>query len=587
MNRHVVIPLCSSSRPGRPRCGRRSAVVLFIVMVVIVMISLAGLSFVITMSTENKAVHVSGDQMQIEQVAASGEELLKAYAELSREQRREADGAIENPELFRGALVVDDGSGKYRARFSIVAPRIEDEQIRGIRFGAENESARLNLAVLPQWDAQQPGAARDALMSLPGMTEPIADAILDWIDVDPAPRPNGAEAEYYAGLGVPYRPRNGIPTSLDELLLIRDVSRHLLFGGDADFNYRVDEAESRLASAGAGLGAVGNQLPWASLLTVYSAERNTSYEGTPRIHLNEKDLAKLHKQLAEAFDASWAEFIVAYRQFGPFEGPPEAGRPLGPRGRRPERTGALPRAGDFRSAGSRHRGRLEKPLDLSRPARFAIGSVLDLIGASVRVREEREETEETEQEQPRPRRRPPTILQSPFEDDRSAMEDYLPKLLDAATVTSDQVLRGRINVNEAPRAVLLGLPGLDRSAADQIIAARGLRPAEDDADRRHVTWLVTEGIVDLEQMKALIPYLTTGGDVFRAQVVGYFDDSGLSARAEVVVDGTTSPPRQVYWKDLRLLGRGYSLETLGAEPADGEPPASTGPSIPLPLSSLD
>jgi hypothetical protein len=198
-----------------------------------------------------------------------------------------------------------------------------------------------------------------------------------------------------------------------------------------------------------------------------------------------------------------------------------------------------------------------------------------------------EETDQTDEQQPRPGRRPPIFLESPFELDRLAMEGYLPKLVDAVTVTSDQILRGRINVNEAPRPVLLGLPGLDRSVADQIIAARGLRSAEDDPDRRHVTWLVTEGIVDLEQMKALMPYLTTGGDVFRAQVVGYFDDSGLSARAEVVVDGTTSPPRQVYWKDLRLLGRGYSLETLGAETAHGETPASTGPSIPLPLSSLD
>ncbi len=582
MTRPDVIPLSRRNRPARPGPdGPRSGVVLFIVMVVIVMLSLAGLSFVITMSTENKAVHVSGDEMQIEQVAASGEELLKAYCELSLDERREAGGAVDNAALFRGALVVDDGPGEHRARVSVVAPRIEDERITGIRFGAENESARLNLAVLPQWDARQPGTAREALMNLPGMTEPIADAVLDWIDVDPAPRPNGAEAEYYAGLGVPYRPRNGIPTSLDELLLIRDVSRHLLFGADADFNYRVDEAEAQLDSIGAGFGTVGNQLPWASLLTVYSAERNTSYEGRPRIHLNEKDLAKLHKQLAEVFDASWADFIVAYRQFGPFEGPPEAVRPPGRPGRRPERAVGLPRAEDLRSAVSRRGERPKRPLDLSRPARFEIGSVLDLIGVRVRLEEDTDE-----EEQP-PRRRPPPILESPFEDDRLAMEDYLPKLVDAATVTSDKILRGRINVNEAPRAVLLGVPGLDRSAVDQVIAARGLRPAEDDPDRRHVTWLLTEGIVDLEQMKVLLPYLTTGGDVYRAQVVGYFDDSGPSARAEVVVDGTTSPPRQVYWKDLRLLGRGYSLATLGAERADGEPPASTGPSIPAPLSQLD
>jgi hypothetical protein len=559
-------------------------VVLFIVMVLIVMISLAGLSFVITMSTENKAVHVSGDVMQIEQVVASGEELLKAYCELSLDERRAAGGAIDNAALFRGALVVDDGSGDHRARFSVVAPQIEDARIVGIRFGAENESARLNLARLPQWDAEQPGAAQEALMNLPGMTEGIADAILDWIDVDPAPRPNGAEAEYYAGLGVPYRPRNGIPTSLDELLLIRDVSRHLLFGADADFNHQVDEVESQLASAGRGFGAAGDQVPWASLLTVYSAERNTSYEGSPRIHLNERDLPKLHKQLKETFDASWADFIVAYRQFGPWEGPPEETWPGSRSARRRGLAVGPPRAEDLRSAVSRRGERPGRSLDLSRPARFEIGSVLDLIGVKVRLRETVAEVEEGE---PRPARRPPYLLESPFEDDRLAMEDYLPKLVDAATVTSDKILRGRINVNGAPRAVLLGVPGLDRSAVDQIIAARGLRSGRDDAKRRHVTWLLTEGIVDREQMRALEPYLTTGGDVFRAQVVGYFEDSGLSARAEVVVDGTASPPRQLYWKDLRLFGRGYSLETLGAETGRREPTDSAGPSPPLPLSRLD
>ena len=51
-------------------------------------------------------------------------------------------------------------------------------------------------------------------------------------------------------------------------------------------------------------------------------------------------------------------------------------------------------------------------------------------------------------------------------------------------------------------------------------------------------------------MKALQPYLTGGGDVVRAQVIGFFDESGPSMRVETVVDATTNPPRQVYWKDL-------------------------------------
>ena len=65
-------------------------------------------------------------------------------------------------------------------------------------------------------------------------------------------------------------------------------------------------------------------------------------------------------------------------------------------------------------------------------------------------------------------------------------------------------------------------------------------------------------------MKALLPYLTCGGDVYRAQIVGFFDSQGPTARAEVVFDATQTPPRLVYAKDLRILGRGYAWETLGA-----------------------
>ena len=586
----------------------RAGIVLFAVMVVIVMISLAGLSFVMTMSTENKAAHLCGDELRIEQVVASGEELLKAFSELSRDERQQAGGCFDNSDLFRGVLVGDDEQGGHRARFSVVSPRIDEDEVTGIRFGAENESARLNLLVLPQWEEEQEGAARDALMNLPGMTEPIADAILDWIDIDPTPRANGAEAEYYSGLRLPYRPRNGVPTSLEELLLIRDVSRELLFGADADFNYQVETAESQLALGGTGAGMGQSGLPWASLLTVYSAERNTSYEGKPRINLNEKDLAKLQEQLNDVLDPDWAKFIIAYRQFGPYDENARSGRELA--GERPVPPGGSNRARRARSALPSRTAEAIPELDLSRPPRFNLDSVLDLVGVQVRVRVPAErpgdgpagdgspphgyaddapppDAPPPGPRPPRPRRRPMLLIESPFKDDRIAMRDYLSKLVESTTVSGDKVIRGRINVNEAPRAVLQGVPSLERATVDRILSARGMQSDGDDSERRHPTWLLTEGIVELEPMKKLLPYLTAGGDVFRAQVVGYFDDSGPSARGEVVVDGTSSPPRQVYWKDLRLLGRGYSLEALGAEPPAGEAADATGISGPAPPAQFE
>jgi len=66
--------------------------------------------------------------------------------------------------------------------------------------------------------------------------------------------------------------------------------------------------------------------------------------------------------------------------------------------------------------------------------------------------------------------------------------------------------------------------------------------------------LLAEGIVDLETMRALSRRLTTGGDVYRIQVAGFYDNKPMLHRAEVVLDATVKPPRMVFYKDLTPLG---------------------------------
>ena len=524
--------------------AERRGIVLVLVMIVVVTLSLAGLSFVVLLSIENKAVHVHGAELQVESVVGSGEEAVKAAIAESFADPAAPGGLLDNAEWFCGVLVLEDEPTGRRGRFSVISPKIEDGEITGTRFGVENESARLNLAVLPRWEERQSGAARRALMSLPGMTEQIADAILDWIDADSAPRQFGAEADYYNRLGVPYVPRNAVPVCLEELLLVKGVTRGMLFGADANFNHQFDRRELRHAGDRPRSGW-GGDLPWASLLTVHSAERNLTPEGKPRINVNSNNLEELYRQLNEVFDEHRARFIIAYRQFGPYEGSQRPG---------PDPVGRI---------------------DFSLPGKVKIATVLDLLGVKVQV--------------PCAGRKEPVfpenpfgdgdgngngdgesiILESPFGngnsgdgDDPIAMCGELPKLLDYVSVLGDRVIPGRINVNLAPRAVLRGVPTMDEAIVQRIVASRGGQPVEGNSDRRHATWLLTEGLVDLDQMKALMPYLTGGGDVFRAQVVGYFDTPGPTARVEVVLDATTTPPRRVYWKDLRLLGLGYPRETL-------------------------
>jgi general secretion pathway protein K len=60
--------------------------------------------------------------------------------------------------------------------------------------------------------------------------EDLVNAIKDWIDADSEVTGTGAENAYYQGLGKPYTARNGPMESIDELLLVRGVTRDLFYG---------------------------------------------------------------------------------------------------------------------------------------------------------------------------------------------------------------------------------------------------------------------------------------------------------------------------------------------------------------------
>jgi type II secretory pathway component PulK len=517
----MALSSCRSPRcragAGRVPGGRlhRRGMVLVVVGIVILLISLAAYGFLVLMQTENIASAARGDQLQAQAVAASGREYLAWLMEQPRDARPIAAEFDDVADLFAHVLVDGDDdqrrdSDSRHGRFSVLAPRTGEMATRAWRFGYQNESAKLHLGRMLQWERWQPGSAREGLMNLPGMDESTADAILDWIDADNSPRGQGAESDYYAGLEPPVRPRNAVPPALEELLLVRGVTREKLFGVDLNQNFQVDRWEQDLARSQTRIGSEA-ETPWAGFLTVYSGERDESYDGQPRILLNQPDLGALHRALGAAFEVGWANFVVAYRQFGPFRG------------------------------GAQGEDAAQLPLDLSRPPQHTIRSPLELVGARVAIPESGGDKQR--------------VFDSPLAADSALLRENLPQWMDQVTVLSGAPIYGRVNVNLAPVEVLAAIPGIDAALAQRIVSARDL-VAPDDPARRHAVWLLTEGLVDRMEMARLDRHLTTGGDVARAQIIGYYDARSPSMRFETVVDGTGRPARQVYYKDLRRLGRG-------------------------------
>jgi DNA uptake protein ComE-like DNA-binding protein len=586
----------------------RSGLVLIMVLVVVVLLSFVAYSFSELMLTAHKSAQIAGCQLQARALAESGGEYVRVVLSQSTEALRELGGLFDNKNRFQDQPVGDNTTANLRGRVSVFSPRIESGQTVGIRYGLENESARLNLNALAVMDSQHPGIGRQLLMALPGLTEQIADSILDWIDTDKTPREFGAEAEAYSNLNPPYSPKNGPLGTVEELLKVKGVTPKLLFGADQNRNGVIDTHEQTEA---AGL-ANGDSDPemnrgWAAYLTIYAKESTLQPDGAPKLDINSSDLQKLHDGLMAALnDKEQVNFVIAYRLYGPAAaslGSSQSKDPKSPdfkpKGQENPEDSDIDSVFFFKSESSHHfvaflqtdseenpstnsgnpsanpndpnsDGKPPKKherdmvwatdleLDLTAQPKAKIENMLDLIGAQVELQEQDPEAGPVTE-----------LVRSAFPDDPSKAKDYLSKLQTRFATSPVATFPGRININQAPRAILAKLPGMDDSTVDQVIARREPEYSGRLPDQQYETWLYTEGVVKLDQMKTILPFVTVGGCVFRAQIVGYFDGSGPYHRAEIVVDTSLRPntakssslPRVLAWRDLTHLGRGIPVQT--------------------------
>ncbi len=541
--------------------------VLIVVMVVVVALSLAACTFAEWMFTERQAAYLSGRQAKALALAESGVEAARQVLSSDPQTAIDLGGWYDNPDLFRGILVLDGDLPRDRGRFTVLSPIMDQGQYAGTRYGLENESAKLNVNALLLLEKRSSGAGKAFLMVLPGMTDEIADAILDWLDDDDEPRASGAESEYYSTLDPPYAPKNGLLQSLDELLMVRGVTPELLFGVDRNRNGFADDTEpdpSTLASVDSALAS--QDRGWSAYLTLYSLEANLQTDGQPKINVNQDDLQKLNDELQQVLDPAWVKYLIAYRQqvqSSSSSSSSSSGSSSQQQDSQSQQDGEASSSdrdgqqGDEQEQSKKSSSTQDqavdtgsRELDLTQPGKTKLTSVLDVIDSKIQVKY-KGQTKAID-------------VENPFQSGN--VREYLTKLMDVLAMDDNKVIAGRININEAPAALLAAIPDMPADAVDSILSHRQSDITGSDFELRQATWLLNEGIVNLQQMKKLLPMITGGGSVYRAQVVGSFDRDGPAARLEVVFDTTKSPVRVVSWKELTQLGRGYPLESLGIDP---------------------
>lgn len=243
------------------RSQRQRGFILIGILILVMLISMIALSLMFRVRAEETAMSATLGQDQAYSAAMAG---VQEAMRVVKEMKPGLTDWDDDPRAFRERLVYDDGSDKWY--FTIWSPGEKDREGE-FRFGMTDEARKVNVNALKGHD----------LTKIPNMTAPLAAAVKDFTDFDDLVTPEGAEQEYYNGLPQPYTIRNGPLPTLDALLLVRGFTSELLYGTDANLNFRHDANE-----------AEGNSdTAFFRLLTVYSVEPNADNDGVPRTNIND------------------------------------------------------------------------------------------------------------------------------------------------------------------------------------------------------------------------------------------------------------------------------------------------------------
>ena len=293
---------------NRSASAPRRGFVLVAVLMVVVVLALAAYQFSSSMTAEYAASDKFHRVGQARALAKSGIDYsMVLLSNPTNFSSTLSNNPYDNTPAFQNITVQSDDNPHNRGVFDIIAPPTPDEVANGqttTTYGVTDESSKFNINALFALDSSGT-ILSNFLMTLPNMTEDIANSIIDWIDPDDDPRENGAESDYYSGLTPPYQAKNGPLDSIEELLLVKGVTPQLLFGNDQNRNGQLDPGEDD----GTGVPNQG----WSAYITVFSRERNVSAAGVQRINVNSSDLSTLYDQLSGAVGPEMAAFIVGYR----------------------------------------------------------------------------------------------------------------------------------------------------------------------------------------------------------------------------------------------------------------------------------
>lgn len=211
--------------------------------------------------------------------------------------------ATLNPDTSGTLTLIDDLAANAEGTLDNALFNISHDSPTGRVLGPDDAHAKININLMP----------RDSLLTLPGMTEDVADAILDWIDSDDDTRELGAEIGFYRAQRYSVEPRNAPIRSIAELELVAGVDPVLVRAEDWNLNGLLDPNEDDGDESWPPDNADGRlDAGWSGIITAASTSDVLAASGEERLDLKSASESSVVQRTGVENDQARA--IVGYAQ---------------------------------------------------------------------------------------------------------------------------------------------------------------------------------------------------------------------------------------------------------------------------------
>ncbi len=272
----------------------RHGFVLVGILVLVMLISMIAISLLFRLRAEETAASASSGSEQAWSAAMSG---VQEAMRIAAAATPGSDDWQDKPGAFRSRFVVDDGADQWF--FTVWSPAFSDS-LAEIRYGFTDEAGKLNLNHTDATNLTRlPNLSQALVASLRGGAETNTTSLPEM--------PPGADPSFISS-------SNGVQqatfATVDQLLRVASLSPALLYGEDANQNWRLDlnenDGEDRFPSDNTD-GKLDSGL--RQHLTVVSSEPNEHTRGIMRTDINDP----LHALPATELPPALTNFIATLR----------------------------------------------------------------------------------------------------------------------------------------------------------------------------------------------------------------------------------------------------------------------------------